>query len=66
MNPESDLRRSGKLLMPFVDKYISPRTKPYYTTTDMEKSCMGKYDAVIVGSDQVWRPLYVPNINDFF
>lgn len=66
MNQESDLRRSGKLLMPFVDKYISPRTKPYYTTTDMEKSCMGKYDVVIVGSDQVWRPLYVPNINDFF
>lgn len=66
MDQESDLRRSGKLLMPFVDKYISPRTKPYYTTTDMEKSCMGKYDVVIVGSDQVWRPLYVPNINDFF
>lgn len=66
MNQESDLRRSGKLLMPFVDKYISPRTKPYYTTTDMEKSCIGKYDVVIVGSDQVWRPMYVPNINDFF
>ena len=65
MNPESDLRRSWKLLMPFVDKYISPRTKPYYTTTDMEKSCIGKYDVVIVGSDQVWRPLYVPNIKKY-
>lgn len=24
------------------------------------------YDAVIVGSDQTWRPRYSPNINDFF
>lgn len=30
----------------------------------MEKSCIGKYDVVIVGSDQVWRPLYVPNIKN--
>lgn len=63
---EYDHRQAGKMMMPFVDKYISPRTKPYYTTTDMEKSCKGKYDVVIVGSDQVWRPMYVPNINDFF
>ena len=63
---EYDHRQAGKMMMPFVDKNISPKTKPYFTTVCMEKSCKGKYDVVIVGSDQVWRPMYVPNINDFF
>lgn len=63
---EYDHRQAGKMMMPFVDKNISPKTKPYCTTVCMEKSCKGKYDVVIVGSDQVWRPMYVPNINDFF
>lgn len=66
MNQETDLRRDGKLLMPFVDKNIVPRTKPFYTTASMKKSCAGKYDTIIVGSDQVWRPKYLPNIYDFF
>lgn len=26
----------------------------------------GQYDAVIVGSDQTWRPCYSPNIDNFF
>ncbi len=66
MNQESDLRSSGSQMMPFVDKYISPKTPPYYTTSKMEKECKGRYDIVIVGSDQVWRPKYVPCIKDFF
>lgn len=66
MNQEEDLRRAGELLMPFVDKNIVPKTKPYYSTSSMKKSIEGKYDAIIVGSDQVWRPKYVPNIYDFF
>lgn len=66
MNQENDLRRSGRLLMPFVDQNITPKTIPFYTTTRMKKFCEGKYDAIIVGSDQVWRPKYVPNIYDFF
>lgn len=63
---EYDHRHAGKMMLPFVDKNISPKTKPYFTTASMEKSCKGKYDVVIVGSDQIWRPIYVPNINDFF
>lgn len=66
MNQEYDLRRSGKLLMPFVDQNITPKTIPFYSTARMKKFCEGKYDAIIVGSDQVWRPKYVPNIYDFF
>lgn len=63
---EYDHRHAGKMMLPFVDKNISPKTKPYFKTASMEKSCKGKYGVVIVGSDQIWRPIYVPNINDFF
>lgn len=63
---EYDHRQAGKMMMPFVDKNIYPKSKPYFTSACMKKSCKGMYDVVIVGSDQVWRPIYVPNINDFF
>lgn len=57
-NLEKPLRR-------FVDRYISltkPRTKFY------ERSVVCKYgfEAVIVGSDQVWRPNYNPHIEKSF
>ena len=45
----------------FVDEYISPRMVNEYK--DIKK---GEYDAFVVGSDQVWRPLYFRNIEDAF
>lgn len=45
----------------FVDKYISPRMVNEYK--DINE---GEYDAFVVGSDQVWRPLYFKNIEDAF
>lgn len=45
----------------FVDGYISPRMVNEYK--DIKK---GEYDAFVVGSDQVWRPLYFRNIEDAF
>lgn len=45
----------------FVDKYISPRLIDGYK--DIKE---GEYDAFVVGSDQVWRPLYFRNIEDAF
>ena len=59
-------RQKGKYLMPFVDKHISPKTKPLYSSEELKQDLVDKYDAVIVGSDQVWRPIYVPNIEDYF
>lgn len=55
---EAPLRR-------FVDKYISltePRTKCF------ERSVVEEYafDALVVGSDQVWRPRYNYNVADCF
>ncbi len=45
----------------FVDKYISPRMIGSYS--DIRE---GEYDAFVVGSDQVWRPLYFHPIEDAF
>ena len=45
----------------FVDRYISPRLIGSYKDVRV-----GEYDAFIVGSDQVWRPLYFRGIEDAF
>ena len=45
----------------FVDSSISPRLLDSYK--DVRE---GEYDALIVGSDQVWRPLYFNGIEDAF
>ena len=51
----------------FIEKYIEPKTETFYTTKEMQKG-IGKYqfDAIIVGSDQVWKPAYAANIYDYF
>ena len=45
----------------FTDTYIAPRELEGYG-----EICEGEYDAFIVGSDQVWRPLYFGNIKNAF
>lgn len=65
-NPEKEFRARGASMMPFLDKYIVPRSKPLYSSKEFTKYVSGRYDAVIVGSDQVWRPDYGPGIGDFF
>jgi len=66
MNNERDLKIQGRNMISFVEKYITPRTKPLYSSKQMKKECEGRYDIVVVGSDQVWRPIYVSQIEDFF
>lgn len=46
--------RGSEVFELFRDKYIF-RTKKYHTIDDL-KEVSSKYDIVIVGSDQVWRP----------
>ena len=65
-NIEKEHRAKGEMMMPFVDKYITPKTRPLLSTEELAHECKGKYDAIVVGSDQVWRPNYVPNIENFF
>ncbi len=45
----------------FVEKHISPRILKSYQ--DIKE---GEFDAFVVGSDQVWRPLYFNDIEDAF
>jgi hypothetical protein len=51
----------------FVLNYINPKTK-LITTTETLKKCHieQNFEAYIVGSDQVWRPIYSPCINNYF
>lgn len=60
-----ELREKGRLLMPFVDGKIR-RTKPLYSSFELKCYARGRYDVIVAGSDQLWRPDYVPNIEDFF
>lgn len=48
----------------FINKYITPRTVEFDKSEGFYN--IEKFDAYIVGSDQVWRPKYTSNIYDFF
>lgn len=61
---ELSFKTRGKDMLAFVDKYIKPQTKYVYSTDELRQECEGKYDAYIVGSDQVWRAIYVSGIVD--
>lgn len=63
---EKDFRQRGRLMHLFVDKYICPKSQTLYSTEELSQYVQGRYDAVIVGSDQIWRPDYVPDVEDFY
>jgi hypothetical protein len=51
----------------FLNSYIFPRTKPLKSNRTLSKEIeKQKFDAYVVGSDQVWRPQYVPCITNYF
>ena len=50
----------------FINKHINPQTSPFYSSFELKKTNFYNYDAIIVGSDQVWRPTYPPNLTDTF
>lgn len=58
------MKQKGRQMLPFFEKYI-PHTKPYYTSKELEKHCQS-YDAIIVGSDQVWRAGLLYHIEDYY
>lgn len=53
--------------MAFTYKYISPRSR-LLSTDEALKDFVYKmdFDVFVVGSDQVWRPKYSPNIYNYF
>ncbi len=51
----------------FVSKYINPKTEFITTNSALNNYHQkGNFDAYIVGSDQVWRPIYSPCITNYF
>lgn len=57
---ESDTyRRQTSATEPFLDRYIK-HTQPIFSKRELEKVFKkGNYDAIIAGSDQIWRKQYV-------
>ncbi|MGQ4879998.1 polysaccharide pyruvyl transferase family protein [Billgrantia sp. LNSP4103-1] len=50
----------------FIDQQLS-MSEPLGSTAELKAHFKSEqYDAVIVGSDQTWRPRYSPNIENFF
>lgn len=50
----------------FIDEHLT-MSEPLYSTQQLRAHFdRENYDAVIVGSDQTWRPQYSPNIYNFF
>lgn len=63
---EYDFNKKGKDMHKFVNEFMQPQTPYLYDTVSLKKYCDGKFDAYIVGSDQVWRAIYVPDIKNYF
>lgn len=67
---ERKLNQDKQIVEQHISKFINKNihlTKPYYTKKDLLKINNEDIDAVIVGSDQVWRIPYVyPDIETFF
>lgn len=55
-----------RFLQAFVREHIH-QTKPLYSSQELGQAAQdGKYDSFVVGSDQVWREQYAPEITDYF
>lgn len=61
--------RINKHIISFVDKYIQPQTEDVYSM-GFDVINNSNFDAVVVGSDQVWRPRYIKScgekLEDYF
>lgn len=56
-----DIRTISQETRKFVDRYIVPKTEPVFNLTTKSD----KFDAYIVGSDQVWRKSVTLKIHDY-
>lgn len=51
----------------FKQKYLAPITKEYFTKSQLKECLNYNFDAIVVGSDQVWRYKYAKDsVDDFF
>lgn len=50
----------------FINQYIPELSEPITSDNAMKNLNKQQFDAYIVGSDQCWRPIYSPKIENFF
>lgn len=50
----------------FRTKYIPQISHPIYSQEEMSKINDMGFDVLLAGSDQCWRPIYSPNIGNYF
>ena len=65
-NQEKEYLFKGRYMHSFVKSYICPMSNPLFSSKSLNHYINKKFDVVVVGSDQIWRPDYVSNIEDFF
>lgn len=63
---EREKKIISKYTHQFVNTYLIPRTSRIYTNAEIRKVHSYNFQSLIVGSDQVWRPAYSPNIYNYF
>ena len=63
---EQEMLKKGETFIPFFECHFSPHSAPLYSTQELKDFCEGRFDAIIVGSDQVWRPDLLKCISDYF
>lgn len=61
-NKDKEIRKIGVNTFKFIDKYISRKTFTNLSNEMTSKDC----DAIVVGSDQVWRPKYNRNLSNMY
>lgn len=62
---ECEMRR-GRAMIESVNGLLCPLSAPIYSYKDYAKLKPEDYEAILVGSDQVWRPIYVPDVREMF
>lgn len=60
-------KRLSKYTEVFIDNYLSPLTREYYSSSEIKECLKLGLECIIVGSDQVWRYRYAKDaIFDYF
>lgn len=63
----AEQRRLEKHSLRFIAGKIQPQTRKFSSRRELERHIQEyRFDAVVVGSDQVWRPRYAPDIRENF
>lgn len=55
-----------KNIQPFIDNYLKPFSPTYLTSSEFKNINSLGLDAIVVGSDQVWRPGFMDKVEDYF